>query len=399
MEKHTPLQITSGVHWVGALDPLLRVFDVIMETKWGTTYNSYLVAGSEKRALIETVKDKFGQVHLETLRQLADPQSIDYIVINHAEPDHSGSLGDFLSQAVNATVLCSRAAATFLRDIVNAGFPCRVVSDGETVDLGGKTLKFMAAPFLHWPDSMFTYLPEDGILFPGDVFGCHYYNPLMFNDLITADLIAAQEYYFDVIMSPFKPHMLKAIGKIRDLDISAICPGHGPILRREPWATVDRVEGWAKDVLRVNDPKKLAIAYVSAYGNTERLAEEIAEGARAAGLAVTMLDASKESMATVIEHIDAADAVLLGSPTINRDVLLPVWEVLARISAFKNKGKPAGAFGSYGWSGEAVPMIEERLRSLGLKVAEPGFSAKLVPDATALAQAREYGQRFAASVH
>jgi flavorubredoxin len=397
VEKTAPLQIASGVHWVGALDPLLRFFDVIMETKWGTTYNSYLVEGTEKRALIEMVRDKFGQAHLETLRQLVDPRSIDYIVINHAEPDHSGSLADFLSEAVNATVLCSRAAATFLADIVNADFPCRVVSDGESIDLGGKSLKFISAPFLHWPDSMFTYLPEGGILFPGDVFGCHLCDSRMFNDLVTADLVAVQKYYFDVIMSPFESYMLRAIGKIRDLDINVVCPGHGPVLRQDPWATINRVEGWAKDGLHATHPKRLTVAYVSAYGNTEMLAREIAEGA-GADLAITMLDISKESPETVIGHIDSSDAILLGSPTINRDAMPPVWDVLARVSAFKNKGKPAGAFGSYGWSGEAVPMIMERLRSLGLKVVEPGLQAKLVPNAEELAQAREYGQRFAASV-
>lgn len=398
MKKANPVQIASGVDWVGALDPDLRVFDVIMETRWGTTYNSYLVEGTQKRALIEAVKDVCGTAHLETLQQVTDPKSIDYIVINHAEPDHSGALGDLLAQATNATVLCSRPASTFLREIVNADFPCRVVSDGDIIDLGGKSLRFISAPFLHWPDSMFTYLPEDRILFPGDVFGCHYCDERIFNDLLDTDLVPAQKYYFDVIMSPFANYVLEAIDKIRGLQIDTICPGHGPILRHAPWETLKRVEDWARQCLYSNDPPRVFVGFVSAYGNTGRIAKAMATAMQEAGLHVTLTDITEGELADVIAHIDQSDAVLLGSPTINRDVLKPVWEVLTSMSALKNRGKLAGAFGSYGWSGEAVKMINDRFRSLGLKFVEPGFRTKFVPDASALAEAAEYGRLFAATV-
>jgi len=398
MQKVDPIKITNGVHWVGALDPDLRVFDVIMETRWGTTYNSYIVEGSQKRALIEGVKDVFGTSHLATIREVIDPTSIDYIVINHAEPDHSGSLSDLLTHAVNATVLCSRPAATFLKDIVDNEFPCQVVRDGDSVDLGDKSLRFISAPFLHWPDSMFTYLPEDRILFPGDVFGCHFCDPRVFNDLVTTDLAPAQEYYFEMIMSPFAPYMIDAVEKIRNLPVDIICPGHGPVLRQNPWETVSRFEDWARACLYDNDPKKVFVGYVSAYGNTGRIAEVLAEEIRNAGLDVTLMEISENRLSDVVAQIDRSDALLLGSPTINRDALKPVWDVLTSLSAPKNKAKPAGAFGSYGWSGEAVGMINDRLNSLGLRVVEPGVRIKLVPDASALAQAAEYGQLFAESV-
>jgi flavorubredoxin len=398
MQKVDPVKIVEGVHWTGALDPDLRVFDVIMETRWGTTYNSYVVEGSQKRALIEGVKDVFSASHLETLRQIVDPADLDYIVVNHAEPDHSGGLAELLTHAVNATVLCSRPAATFLKDIINAEFAHRVMADGETIDLGGKTLQFISAPFLHWPDSMFTYLPEDRILFPGDVFGCHYCDERVFNDQVTADLTDAQKYYFDVIMSPFAPHMLEAIDKIRDLPIDIICPSHGPVLRKTPWDTVALVEGWAKACLYDNDPQKVFVGYVSAYGNTGQIARVLAQSAKDAGLDVTVMDVSEEPLPEVIDHIDRSDAVLVGSPTINRDVLKPVWDVLTSISALKNRGKPAGAFGSYGWSGEAVKMINDRFKRLGFKVVEPGVRAKLVPDAASLAEAAEFGKLFAEAV-
>ena len=398
MQRVDPIKITEGVHWVGALDPDLRVFDVIMETRWGTTYNSYIVEGSQKRALIEGVKDVFGDSHLDTVRQVIDPASIDYIVINHAEPDHSGSLRDLLTHTVKATVRCSRPAATFMKDILNVDFPCRVGRDGEAVDLGGKSLRFISAPFLHWPDSMFTYLPEDRILFPGDVFGCHFCDPRVFNDLVTTDLIPAQEYYFQMIMSPFAPYMVEAVRKIQDLPIDIICPAHGPILRQDPWETVSRFENWAKACLYDNDPKKVFIGYVSAYGNTGKIAEVLAAEIRSSGLDVTLMEVSQSPLADVVAEIDRCDALLLGSPTINRDALKPVWDVLASISAPKNKAKLAGAFGSYGWSGEAVGMITDRFKSLGLQVVEPGFRTKFVPDASALAEAAEYGRLFAETV-
>lgn len=395
MKEISPLKIGEGIHWVGALDPELRVFDVIMETKWGTTYNSFYVEGREKKAIIEMVKDQFGQAHLDLIRKLVDPREIDYIVINHTEPDHSGSLARFLKEAVNATVVVSRVGYTLLKEIVNGDFNYRIVGDGDTIDLGGKTLSFINAPFLHWPDSMFTYIKEDKVLFPGDVFGCHYCDEAIFEDAVQMDFLPAQRYYFDVIMSPFKNYMLEAIGKIKDLPIEVVCPGHGPILRKDPWAAIHRIEAWSKDVLERNDPKKVFIAYVSAYGNTRRMGEEMARAIQDEGLDVEMLDVSENPLDLVIGKVDKADGLLFGSPTINRDVLKPVWDVLTTMSVFKNRGKLAAAFGSYGWSGEGVGMIEDRLKSMGVKISEPGLRTKLIPNEEALKEAYDFGRRFA----
>ncbi len=391
-------EIKPGIYWLGALHPELKVFDVIMETKWGTTYNSYLIKGEKKTALIEVVKDMFGGAHLEKIRAMIDPKTIDYIVINHSEPDHSGALGSFLKEAPNAVVVSSRVANTLLKEITNGEFPSIIVKDGDTIDLGGKTLSFIAAPFLHWPDSMFTYVPEDGVLFSGDVFGCHYCSDdeHIFNDEIEADIVQAQRYYFDVIMSPFKLYMIEAIDKIRTLKIDVICPGHGPILREGPWDTVQRMEDWSKDIFDVNDPKKIFIGFVSAYGNTKRLGEAIMEGIQeVGGFDITMLDVSENSLAEIIPLIDQADGLLFGSPTINRDALEPVWLVLSNISVFKCKGKPSAAFGSYGWSGEAVGMLEERMKGLQMKVLAPGYRTKMVPDAQAIEEAKGFGKKFA----
>lgn len=392
-------EIIKGVSWVGVMDPGLKVFDVIMNTEWGTTYNSYVVKGKDKVAVIEMVKGGFDDDQLETIKEIVDPKDIDYIILNHTEPDHSGSLAEFLDQAKNATVVSSRPAYIYLKDIVNGDFPHIIAKDGDTIDLGGRTLRFISAPFLHWPDSMFTYLVEENILFSGDVFGCHYCPKdagHMFNDEVDMDIVPAQRYYFDVIMSPFKAHMLDAINKIRDMSIDIVCPSHGPILRDNPWDTINMVEGWSKDILDKNDPKKIFIGYVSAYGNTKRIGEAIAEGIKAEGdFDIEMLDISQNDISEIIPKIDRSDAILLGSPTINRDALEPVWRLMSYINAFKNKGKLSAAFGSYGWSGEAVGMIEGRLKSLGLKVISPGYRVKLVPNAEELNGAKDFGRNFA----
>ena len=167
-----------------------------METEWGTTYNSYLIKGEDKIALVELVKNQFGQGHIDAIRELVAPEDIDYIIINHTEPDHSGSTADFLKEAKNATVVSSRVANTFLKSIVNDDFPHMIVGDGDSIDLGGKTLKFINAPHLHWPDSMFTYLEEDNILFPGCI-GCHFCpeGHVIFDDEVEMDFVPAQKYY------------------------------------------------------------------------------------------------------------------------------------------------------------------------------------------------------------
>jgi flavorubredoxin len=201
-----PVEITKGIYWVGAQNPDLRVFDVIMRTEWGTSYNSYLVKGTEKTALIDSVKEQFSDEQVERISKVCDVKSIDYIICNHTEPDHSGALWKLLELAPGATVLCSKPASVFLRSIMNRDFSCRVVTDGDTLELGGKTLKFISAPFLHWPDSIFTYVTEDAVLFSGDVFGFHFSAENVFDDLtpLSDEMLKSQKYYFDVIMGLLK---------------------------------------------------------------------------------------------------------------------------------------------------------------------------------------------------
>lgn len=391
--------IKNDIYWVGVQNPDLRVFDVIMRTEWGTSYNSYLVKGSEKTAIIDPVKEGYAEEHISKISSVVDPSTVDYIICNHTEPDHSGSLRYLLSVCPKATVVCSRPASMFLQNIVNQPFECKVVGEGDSISLGDKTLKFLSVPYLHWPDSIFTYAVEDQVLFSGDVFGFHFSAEQVFDDLtpLSDEMQQSQKYYFDVIMSPFKSYVLDAVEKVRKLDISVIGPSHGPVLRSTPWDAVDRYEKWSEDVRIVNDPKKIYVCYVSCYGYTRQLAEQIYEAAVKSGFIAEIDNIAEVGVQVAAAKIHEADAVAIGSPTLNRDVLKPVWDVLTSLGAYAVRGKKAAAFGSFGWSGEAVKYIAERLKNLGFSVVDSA-SAKLRPNEEELKKAYDLGERLAASL-
>lgn len=386
-------EIVKGISWVGVRNPDLRVFDVIMRTDWGTSYNSYLIQGTDKTALVDTVKEGFTDEFIANINELCDVSKVDYIISNHTEPDHSGALEKLLELAPNAKVLCSKPASVFLKNILNTKFDCDVVADGDTLELGGKTLRFISAPFLHWPDSIFTYVVEDAVLLSGDVFGFHFSAKDVFDDLtpLSKEMIESQKYYFDVIMGPFKNYVLDAVKKVRGLHIDVIGPSHGPVLRSAPWDAVDRYETWASDILEKNEVKKVYIGYVSCYGYTRMLGEAIAEVVKEAGYDVEIEDVSLVDPSVSAAKIHKADAFAIGSPTINRDALKPVWDVLTSISTFVVKGKTAAVFGSFGWSGESVKYISERLRCVGADIVGT-CSAKLKPDEGELNEAKKVGK-------
>ncbi len=388
-----PVEITNNVYWIGVQDPSLRAFDVIMRTQWGTSYNSYLIKGNDKTAVIDAVKEDFADEQIEKISGVCDAASIDYIICNHTEPDHSGSLLKLLQAAPGSVVVCSKPASVFLRNILNINFECIVVEDGDTIELGGKTLKFIAAPFLHWPDSIFTYVTQDAVLLSGDVFGYHYSAENVFDDLtpLSEEMDKSQKYYFDVIMGPFKSYVLEAVKKVRGLHIDVIGPSHGPVLREAPWDAVERYEKWASDIHKSNDPKKIYIGYVTCYGYTRQLAQSIAKPIIKAGYDVEIDDISSADRELCAAKIHAADAFAIGSPTLNRDALRPAWDVLASVSVLIAKNKVAAAFGSFGWSGESIKLLSERLRALGADVVGT-CSAKLRPDEKEISEAEKLGE-------
>lgn len=394
MKEVNTLKISDSVHWVGVLDKELVTFDVVMETKFGTTYNSYFI-DAEHKTVVDTVKERFWPEYEAKLRSLMQPEDLKYIVVNHTEPDHSGCVGRLLEIAPQAVVVATGTAIRYLKDLMTSPFNSIQVKDGEELDLGNKTLQFISAPNLHWPDTMFTFLKEENIIFTCDSFGAHYADDRMFDDLMdTWD--ESFKYYFDVILKPFSRFLLKAIERIRPLDIAVICTGHGPILRSNWKKYVDLSEHYANEALAMPQQKRVYIPYVSAYHKTGALAHAIAEGlASDPNLEIFVQDIEHTSLGEIDMQVAMASGIIIGCPTINQNILLPVYRLFAVINPLRDKGKLAGGFGSYGWSGEGMKIIRTNLENLKLHYTEDDVFVKFSPDVSDIERAANYGKRFA----
>lgn len=394
------LKLKDGLYWTGILDPQLRVFDIIMNTEYGTTYNSYLLKGSEKTALFETAKFKCIDEYLDKLTSLVDIKDIDYIIVDHTEPDHAGSAEKLVEMNPAIKLVGTATAISFMKEICNTEFASIIVKEGDTLSLGDKTLRFIAAPNLHWPDAMYTYVEEDKVLLTCDSFGAHYSLDQVLSSKITDQegYMSALRYYFDNIMGPFKPYVLKAIDKIRDLEIDMVCPGHGPVLDEDPWKIINIYKGWSTEV-NPNTKKTVVVPYVAAYGYTEVLANKITEGIKASGdIDVKLFDMVTADQAQVLGELYWADGILFGTPTILGEALKPIWDLTTSIFPVTHGGKIASAFGSYGWSGEAVPHLIERLKQLRMKVYGKGLRVRFKPSDAQLEDAYEFGYNFGRSV-
>jgi flavorubredoxin len=391
------LEITPDVHWIGVLDTDIVTFDVVMETEYGTTYNSYFI-NADKKAIVETCKEKFWDTYIAKIKKLCDPAEIQYIILDHTEPDHSGNLMRLMELAPDATVVGSGNAIRYLNDLFEPGFKHIIVKDGDTLSLGNKTLRFISAPNLHWPDSIYTYLEEDKLLFTCDSFGSHYCDPEMYDDKV-GDFSDAFKYYFDVILKPFSKFMLKAIQKIRPLEINTICTGHGPILRNDWKKWVDLSEKYAREAIDLPEENFVFIPYVSAYHKTGIIAESIAKGIqKVKGIKAETVDIETASLGDLDAMMAKSNAVIVGSPTINQNVLLPIYKLFAVINPIRDKKKLAGAFGSYGWSGEGEKIIESNLRNLKLSYFQEGIFIKFTPGEEDLKLAEEFGTSFASAL-
>ena len=389
------LELKKNLYWTGIKDKDLRVFDIIMETEFGTTYNSYLIKGSEKTALFETAKFKFFDTYLEELEQLVDINKIDYIIVDHTEPDHAGSVEKLIEMNPNIKIVGTAVAISFLKNIVNRDFYSIAVKENDTLSLGDKTLHFMILPNLHWPDTMYTYIAEDKVLVTCDSFGSHYTFDGVLRSQVTDEdgYIRALKYYFDNIIGPFKPYMLKALNRIENLDIDMICTGHGPVLDCNIQEIMDTYRQWST-VINPNQQKTVVIPYVSAYGYTAEIAEEIAKGIRESGkIDVHLHDMVTSDKDEVLADIGFADGILFGTPTIVGEALKPIWDLTTSMFACTHGGKLASAFGSFGWSGEGVSHIVERLKQLRMKVVD-GLKIKFKPGKNDLIEAYDYGYDF-----
>lgn len=393
-------KITESIFSVGVLNPLLRVFDIVMKTEYGTTYNSYIVKGEHKTALIETCHNTYFNRYLSNIREVTDPAGIDYIVLNHCEPDHSGALRRLIEFCPNAGILASRGGANFLANITNLPeLNVRAVKDGEAVDLGGLTLSFIAAPFLHWPDSMFTWCPQEKTLFSCDMFGAHYCEPDTFDkNIVYPDRYkSALKYYFDAIFGPFKPYVIKGMERIKDFDIENICCSHGPVLTKGAM-----LEYALEQYALFSAPKKkqkqlIPVFYCSAYGNTKKLAETIQSTIKEIlpDSECEVYAVEESNLPALAKLLNDSDAFAIGSPTINADAVPPVWDLLTRVDAINSRKKPALVFGSYGWSGEAIPNISARLAGQKILPFKEGISVTFVPSESELQKAKDIAAEFA----
>ncbi len=390
-----PLELKKNFYFTGALDHDLRVFDIIMYTEFGTTYNSYVLKTPNHTVLFETAKAKCCDDWLEKVGQVSPIDQVDYLVVSHTEPDHSGSVERLLDLNPRIKIVATGCAIDFLKQIVNRDFYSIPVSDGQSLKVDDKTLEFIVVPNLHWPDTMYTYIREDKTLITCDSFGSHYAMDEVLASKITdrEGYLRATKYYFDCIIGPFKKFMLQALERVRPLELELICPGHGPVLDTDiPWM-LDTYQDWCT-VVNPNPNTTVIIPYVSAYGYTKQLAQVIAEGIREQGVDVRAYDLVEADAAKVSEELLFADGILFGTPTIVGEALKPIWDLTTGMFATTHGGKLASAFGSYGWSGEGVPHIMERLKQLRMKTVE-GFRVRFKPSEVELAEAKEFGRNFA----
>lgn len=281
------------------------------------------------------------------------------------------------------------------------GLNYECVKTDDKFSLGDRTIRFLHTPYLHWPDTQCSYLEEDEILFSGDIFGCHFCDARLFNDLV-GDFRFSFEYYYAHIMRPFKEYVLRALKLIEPLKIKIVAPTHGPILRDRPNEYIKRYHELSINRLHnevAGGEKSLLIFYISSYGNTQRMAEAIYIGAsEVKGVRASLYDLEGSEVSPFVDLIEEADGIVFGSPTINGDAVKPVWDLLSSLAVINTRGKVGAAFGSFGWSGEAVSMIEDRLRGLKLEQPVPGLKLKLIPSDEELDKCKTFGINLSQSL-
>ena len=351
------IELARDVYLVGKIDDRDVPFHRLVLTK-GTTYNSYFI-DSELPTVIDTVDMNFGREYVEGLKKHLDPATIKYIVINHVEPDHSGSLPALASQAKNAVIVCTALAADELKKLYrlyNRKF--LLVKDGDTLDIGGKTLRFYETPYMHTEETMVTFLEEDKILFSCDIFSTHLANTEYFNDAAKFDIKDDYTTYYQLIMHPHRRHVKEMLEKIEKLDIKMIAPSHGYILRDK----VDEFRDLYRQLsLETGVEKKALIIYSSMTGNTKKIAKLLKETFELNGIRANLLDVNTAEENFIIESVKETDILLMGSSTRYADMTGKTEEVVKKIVELDLAGKVGGAFGSYGWSGEGIEVLQDYL--------------------------------------
>jgi flavorubredoxin len=387
--------VKKDLYYIGVSDPDIRTFDIIMKTANGTTYNSYLLKTDNGVVIFDTVKEEFKDSFFEKIESVCRYEDIKYIIMHHLEPDHSGALPELAKRAKNAKVYISPMAQPMLKSIAKTdNMEFETVWTNKKLELGNKTITFLSTPNLHWPETMSSYLEEDKVLFSGDVFGSHYFDTRLFDDLV-GDFDYAFKYYYDHIMRPFKSDVIKALNLYKKFDIDTICNLHGPIIRSNPKKYIDLYEKWSTKEERLHGKKIVSIFYVTSYKNTKEMAYAMYEGIESdEKLIANIYDLTALDEQNMLSILEESTGIIIGAPTINGDAPKPVWDLLSCMMLLEKKGKFGASFGSYGWSGEAVEMINSRLKNLNFRVPMQPLKIKLIPNKEELIGCYEYGVEF-----
>ena len=392
-----PVAVVKNVYWVGAVDWDIRHFHgFTYSTHRGTTYNAYLIV-DDKVALVDSVYGPFAQEMMERIREIVAPEKIDYVVANHVETDHSGAVAEVLKYAPEARVVGTEKCKQGLFKHYFGEWNFQVVKTGDKIDLGERSLRFIEAPMLHWPDSMFTYIEEDGLLLPNDAFGQHLATSQRFDDEVDESVLMteAAKYYANILW-PFSSLVINKIEEIQrqELKINVIAPSHGIIWRSNPVKIVEAYLRWAKGEAK----NKILIVYDTMWGSTGKMARAIIEGIKSVGVEATIYRIPFSDIGDILADLLEAKGILIGSSTINNDILPTVAPLLEDLKGLKPRGKIAAAFGSYGWGGGAVKSIEEMSRRAGMEVVFPGLTVNWVPNKEELQKCFNFGREFASGV-
>lgn len=389
-------KVTDKVTWVGKIDwELVTFHGNELSTFRGSSYNSYLVR-DQKTVLIDTCWLPFDKEFVANLEREINLEQIDYIVMNHNEIDHSGALPALMERLPNVPIYCTKKGEGIIRGHYHKDWNFVNVKTGDALDLGENKLVFIEAPMLHWPDTMFSYLTGEHILFSNDVFGQHYASEELFNDNVPAEIVYAEALkYYTNIITPYSPMVTRKIKELLDMHVpvSMICPSHGILWRDNPIQIVETYQKWAEDY----QENQITLIYDTMWNSTRRMAECIAEGIREEDpdVVIKLYNSSKEDKNDIATEVFKSRAILVGSPTINYGFAYSTGGIMELIRGLKFKKKKAAAFGSYGWSGEAVKEITEMLKGAGFAIVNDGIRCQWVPDEAHLEECRAYGREFA----
>jgi flavorubredoxin len=385
-------KVTDGVYWVGGIDWNLRNFHGYL-TPRGSTYNAYLVVG-EKVALIDTVKPCCADELLERVASVIDPAKIDYLVSNHVEMDHSGAIPRVLELARNAKVVTCQSGEKGLREHFHADWNLQVVKSGESLDLGGRTLRFLTTPMVHWPDNMVCYLAEDRILFSNDAFGQHYASPERFDDELPLHLVIeeAQKYFGNIVLC-YQPMVQKALEAIAGLDLALIAPSHGLMWRSHLRTILERYQRWTAN----QTEERALVVYDTMWDSTAKMARAIAAAFESRGIPARLFDLKEAHPSEIMSEVVISRYVCVGSPTLNNSILPTVAAFLTYLRALSPKKRVGLAFGSYGWGGQGVEQVNGYLKDSGFELLEP-LKVKYVPEAETLHQLTSKVEQMLASL-